>query len=257
MKWTLAPTGSRTSDLLCVCWSSVSRCYILYLLGSDYVTFTLERNHTPTFFFSFFFLSVFFPFSWTIIRGRIFLKQYLFAFSAVWLARAPPGFAFVRFEHPRDAEDAVRDLNGRRILGQAVRVEVSKGRSRNNDRSRSNRDEKCYECGGFGHYARDCNRRGSGSGSGSRGRSRSRSPRRRSHSRERQDRNRRSRSPKKESSRKRSSSPRKASPAKRSASPANGRRSKSPARGKSPERAAASAGSDSRDAEVANNADDS
>lgn len=31
----------------------------------------------------------------------------------VWVARNPPGFAFVEFEDPRDASDAVRGLDGR------------------------------------------------------------------------------------------------------------------------------------------------
>ena len=30
----------------------------------------------------------------------------------VWVARNPPGFAFVEFEDPRDAEDAIRGLDG-------------------------------------------------------------------------------------------------------------------------------------------------
>ncbi|XP_063604914.1 RNA-binding protein 1-like isoform X1 [Penaeus indicus] len=48
----------------------------------------------------------------------------------VWVARNPPGFAFVEFEDPRDAEDAVRSLNGTRLCGVRVKVEMSTGRSR-------------------------------------------------------------------------------------------------------------------------------
>ncbi|XP_067441935.1 uncharacterized protein [Thunnus thynnus] len=33
----------------------------------------------------------------------------------VWIARNPPGFAFVEFEDPRDADDAVRGLDGRSV----------------------------------------------------------------------------------------------------------------------------------------------
>lgn len=34
----------------------------------------------------------------------------------VWIARNPPGFAFVEFEDPRDADDAVRGLDGKSVL---------------------------------------------------------------------------------------------------------------------------------------------
>ncbi|KAJ1154411.1 hypothetical protein NDU88_007163 [Pleurodeles waltl] len=43
----------------------------------------------------------------------------------VWIARNPPGFAFVEFEDPRDAEDAVRGLDGNVICGSRLRVELS------------------------------------------------------------------------------------------------------------------------------------
>ncbi|EDO31304.1 predicted protein, partial [Nematostella vectensis] len=52
----------------------------------------------------------------------------------VWVARNPPGFAFCIFDDRRDAEDAVRELDGRYICGQRVRVELAKGPSRGRPR---------------------------------------------------------------------------------------------------------------------------
>jgi RNA recognition motif-containing protein len=48
----------------------------------------------------------------------------------VWVARNPPGFAFVEFEDRRVAEDAARGLDGTRMCGTRVCVEMSSGRSR-------------------------------------------------------------------------------------------------------------------------------
>ncbi|XP_009697946.1 PREDICTED: serine/arginine-rich splicing factor 7 isoform X1 [Cariama cristata] len=82
----------------------------------------------------------------------------------VWIARNPPGFAFVEFEDPRDAEDAVRGLDGKVICGSRVRVEVSTGMPRRSryDRPPARRpfdpNDRCYECGEKGHYAYDCHR---------------------------------------------------------------------------------------------------
>lgn len=34
------------------------------------------------------------------------------AIRSIWVARKPPGFAFVEFEDPRDADDCVRQADG-------------------------------------------------------------------------------------------------------------------------------------------------
>lgn len=99
----------------------------------------------------------------------------------VWVARNPPGFAFILFEDPRDAEDACHEMDGRYVCGEKVRVEMARGPSRGGGRgSRAGMTEKCYECGRMGHFARQCTRR-QGNYSRDRGerrrRSRSRSPR--------------------------------------------------------------------------------
>ncbi|XP_068244506.1 RNA-binding protein 1-like isoform X2 [Palaemon carinicauda] len=87
----------------------------------------------------------------------------------VWVARNPPGFAFVEFEDPRDAEDAVRALDGTRMCGVRVKVEMSTGRSRRD------RFHSPPRRGGGGRRSRSRSPRRYG---GRGGRSRSRSPRR-------------------------------------------------------------------------------
>jgi len=59
----------------------------------------------------------------------------------VWVARRPPGFAFVEYEDSRDAEDAVRALDGNRVWGVKVKVELSHGKSRNGGGSGGGRSD--------------------------------------------------------------------------------------------------------------------
>ena len=48
----------------------------------------------------------------------------------VWLAHNPPGFAFVHYVFPEDAEDAIRAMDGKRLSGAKIRVESAKSLGR-------------------------------------------------------------------------------------------------------------------------------
>lgn len=70
----------------------------------------------------------------------------------------PSGFAFVEFEDSRDAEDAVRALDGTKISGSKIRVEMSSGRKRREDGRRGGDDGR--RGGGSGGPRRDDRRGG-------------------------------------------------------------------------------------------------
>uniref|UniRef100_A0A4W5NFR5 Serine and arginine rich splicing factor 7a n=1 Tax=Hucho hucho TaxID=62062 RepID=A0A4W5NFR5_9TELE len=134
---------------------------------------------------------------------------------SVWVARNPPGFAFVEYEDARDSEDAVKGMDGKVLCGSRIRVELSTGMSRKTKHGRPSRrhfdpQDHCYQCGDRGHYAYDCYRfskRGGGRRSRSLSRSGSRSRGSRYRSRSRSNDRSRHRSPSYPKRRKRSGSP--------------------------------------------------
>lgn len=77
------------------------------------------------------------------------------ALRDVWVARSPPGFAFVEFEDIRNAEDAVRNMDGRRLGDKKLRVEISNTRNRGGrEGGRRGGHDGGYRSGGGSRYNR-------------------------------------------------------------------------------------------------------
>ena len=45
----------------------------------------------------------------------------------VWVARQPSGFAFIEFGDERDAQDAIKEMDGAELRGERLKVEMSTG----------------------------------------------------------------------------------------------------------------------------------
>eukprot|EP00358_Blepharisma_japonicum_P004828 CAMPEP_0202942352 /NCGR_PEP_ID=MMETSP1395-20130829/2519_1 /ASSEMBLY_ACC=CAM_ASM_000871 /TAXON_ID=5961 /ORGANISM="Blepharisma japonicum, Strain Stock R1072" /LENGTH=203 /DNA_ID=CAMNT_0049638481 /DNA_START=17 /DNA_END=629 /DNA_ORIENTATION=- len=62
-------------------------------------------------------------------------------------------YAFIEYYEPRDAEDAIRDMDGRKLDGSRVIVEWA-GSNRSGHGSAN--EDTCFNCGQTGHWANNC-----------------------------------------------------------------------------------------------------
>ncbi|KAF8778085.1 RNA-binding protein Rsf1-like [Argiope bruennichi] len=71
--------------------------------------------------------------------------------TKVWVARNPPGFAFIDFENDDEANEAIKEMNGTTFNGSEIRVDVSRSNGRRSRGGfRGGRDG-----GGFSRGGRD------------------------------------------------------------------------------------------------------
>lgn len=96
----------------------------------------------------------------------------------LWLARNPPGFAFVEFSSQHDADECLRALDGSDFMGNQIKVELSRAMPGGRGRGRG-RGGRGGRGGGRGSGGRDRDRGYSSSDSYSDYAYRSRSPMRR------------------------------------------------------------------------------
>ncbi|XP_021378562.1 serine/arginine-rich splicing factor 10-like isoform X2 [Mizuhopecten yessoensis] len=161
-----------------------------------------------------------------------------------YFTRRPRGFAYIQFEDPRDADDALYHLDRTRFYGRELEIEFARGDRKSPNQMRTKEKTGRRGSSPYGNSYRDDHDRGSRRrrSRSPRHRSRSRSPynndgRRRSRSRSRGGRDRksysRSRSRSRSYDRKRSISPKRSRSYSRSQSPRGGNRDGSPRKSRS------------------------